>query len=109
MEDELFDVFNEQAAKPKGGKREKKNRKRSVNGDVKSPDQAQNGEVEMAQADAPANGAEELADDGVQVGTYNGIIAPNEYYSPENSDFASSHKTFKRMVWRATMGTPTSS
>lgn len=68
MEDELFDVFNEQAAKPKGGKREKKNRKRSVNGDVKSPDQAQNGEVEMAQADAPANGAEELADDGSERG-----------------------------------------
>lgn len=34
----------------------------------------------------------------LQVGTYNGIIAPNEYYSPENSDFASSHKTFKRMM-----------
>lgn len=34
----------------------------------------------------------------MQVGTYNGIIAPNEYYSPENSDFASSHKTFKRMM-----------
>lgn len=33
-----------------------------------------------------------------QVGTYNGIIAPNEYYSPENSDFNSSHKTFKRMM-----------
>ncbi|KXT10871.1 hypothetical protein AC579_8991 [Pseudocercospora musae] len=34
----------------------------------------------------------------IKVGTYNGIIAPNEYYSPENSDFASSHKTFKRMM-----------
>lgn len=34
----------------------------------------------------------------MQVGTYNGIIAPNEYYSPVNSDFASSHKTFKRMM-----------
>ena len=31
-------------------------------------------------------------------GTYNAIIAPNEYYSPEYSDFASSHKTFKRMM-----------
>ncbi|KAI7561034.1 hypothetical protein KC317_g9334, partial [Hortaea werneckii] len=34
----------------------------------------------------------------LKVGTYNAIIAPNEYYSPENSDFASSHKTFKRMM-----------
>jgi hypothetical protein len=34
----------------------------------------------------------------LRVGTYNAIIAPNEYYSPENSDFASSHKTFKRMM-----------
>ncbi|KAK8240611.1 putative pathogen-related protein [Phyllosticta capitalensis] len=34
----------------------------------------------------------------LNVGTYNAIIAPNEYYSPENSDFASSHKTFKRMM-----------
>jgi len=29
-------------------------------------------------------------------GTYNAIIAANEYYSPEYSNFASSHKTFKR-------------
>lgn len=34
----------------------------------------------------------------LRVGTYNAIIAPNEYYSPEHSDFASSHKTFKRMM-----------
>ena len=34
----------------------------------------------------------------LKVGTYNAIIAPNEYYSPKNSDFASSHKTFKRMM-----------
>ncbi|OJD35192.1 pathogen-related protein [Diplodia corticola] len=34
----------------------------------------------------------------LKVGTYNAIISPNEYYSPENSDFASSHKTFKRMM-----------
>ncbi|KAJ4369206.1 hypothetical protein N0V83_006291 [Neocucurbitaria cava] len=32
------------------------------------------------------------------VGTYNAIIPPNEYYSPLHSDFASSHKTFKRMM-----------
>lgn len=29
---------------------------------------------------------------------YNAIIAANEYYSPANSDFSSSHKTFKRMM-----------
>ncbi|KAI4728544.1 hypothetical protein E4T49_03673 [Aureobasidium sp. EXF-10728] len=34
----------------------------------------------------------------LKVGTYNAIIAPNEYYSPVYSDFASSHKTFKRMM-----------
>lgn len=34
----------------------------------------------------------------LQEGTYNAIIAPNEYYSPEYSNFASSHKTFKRMM-----------
>ncbi|KAF2262417.1 hypothetical protein CC78DRAFT_561338 [Lojkania enalia] len=34
----------------------------------------------------------------LQVGTYNAIISPNEYYSPEYSDFGSSHKTFKRMM-----------
>lgn len=34
----------------------------------------------------------------LKVGTYNAIIAPNEYYSPDYSDFASSHKTFKRMM-----------
>ena len=34
----------------------------------------------------------------LRVGTYNAIIAPNEYYSPANSDFSSSHKTFKRMM-----------
>jgi hypothetical protein len=34
----------------------------------------------------------------LKVGTYNAIIAPNEFYSPDYSDFASSHKTFKRMM-----------
>ena len=34
----------------------------------------------------------------LKLGTYNAIISPNEYYSPEYSDFASSHKTFKRMM-----------
>ncbi|KAL0933452.1 uncharacterized protein CTRU02_212415 [Colletotrichum truncatum] len=34
----------------------------------------------------------------LKVGTYNAVITPNEYYSPDYSDFASSHKTFKRMM-----------
>ena len=34
----------------------------------------------------------------LKVGTYNAIIASNEYYSPATSDFAQSHKTFKRMM-----------
>ncbi|KAK6598462.1 hypothetical protein H4I95_09072 [Botrytis cinerea] len=34
----------------------------------------------------------------LKVGTYNAIIPSNEYYSPEKSDFSSSHKTFKRMM-----------
>ena len=34
----------------------------------------------------------------LQVGTYNAIIAANEFYRPAPSNFASSHKTFKRMM-----------
>ncbi|KAG4030150.1 hypothetical protein MFRU_013g01730 [Monilinia fructicola] len=34
----------------------------------------------------------------LRVGTYNAILTSNEYYSPEKSDFSSSHKTFKRMM-----------
>lgn len=34
----------------------------------------------------------------LKVGTYNAIITSNEYYSPATSDFAQSHKTFKRMM-----------
>jgi hypothetical protein len=43
-------------------------------------------------------GQPQKAEHMLEVGTYNAIIAPNEYYSPKNSDFASSHKTFKRMM-----------
>jgi hypothetical protein len=43
-------------------------------------------------------GPPQTAEHMLKVGTYNAIIAPNEFYSPENSDFASSHKTFKRMM-----------
>ena len=42
--------------------------------------------------------APQTAEHMLKVGTYNAIISPNEYYSPEYSDFASSHKTFKRMM-----------
>ncbi|KAI6711655.1 hypothetical protein PZA11_003003 [Diplocarpon coronariae] len=42
----------------------------------------------------PAQTAEHM----LKVGTYNAIIPSNEFYSPEKSDFASSHKTFKRMM-----------
>src|ERR1700753_645186 len=38
------------------------------------------------------------ADDMVKVGTYNALIAPNEYYSPEHVDFSYSHSIFKRMM-----------
>ncbi|KIW09321.1 hypothetical protein, variant 1 [Verruconis gallopava] len=31
-------------------------------------------------------------------GTYNAILPPSEYYSPEHNDFSVSHKTFKRMM-----------
>ncbi|KAF1991597.1 hypothetical protein K402DRAFT_322458 [Aulographum hederae CBS 113979] len=43
-------------------------------------------------------GPPQSAEHMLNVGTYNAIIAPNEYYSPRHSDFASSHKTFKRMM-----------
>ena len=43
-------------------------------------------------------GKPQTAEHMLKVGTYNAIIAPNDYYSPEHSDFASSHKTFKRMM-----------
>ncbi|KAF2116869.1 hypothetical protein BDV96DRAFT_464445, partial [Lophiotrema nucula] len=45
------------------------------------------------------NGSDpQTAEHMLKVGTYNAIISPNEYYSPEYSDFNSSHKTFKRMM-----------
>lgn len=34
----------------------------------------------------------------LQVGTYNAIIEPNEFYCPMRSSFDASHKTFKRMM-----------
>ena len=43
-------------------------------------------------------GCPQSAEHMLKVGTYNAIIGPNEYYSPEHFDFASSHKTFKRMM-----------
>ncbi|KAH8674519.1 hypothetical protein BGZ60DRAFT_404175 [Tricladium varicosporioides] len=43
-------------------------------------------------------GPPQSAEHMLQVGTYNAIISANEFYDPKNSDFASSHKTFKRMM-----------
>ena len=34
----------------------------------------------------------------LKVGTYNAIIAPNSFYSPERLDFEKSHKAFKKMM-----------
>jgi hypothetical protein len=43
-------------------------------------------------------GPPQSAEHMLRVGTYNAIIASNEYYCPMHSDFDSSHKTFKRMM-----------
>ena len=43
-------------------------------------------------------GPPQTAEHMLEVGTYHAIIASNEFYSPARSDFASSHKTFKRMM-----------
>ena len=34
----------------------------------------------------------------LKVGTYNAIIAPNEYYCPAHVDFDASHRIFKQMM-----------
>ena len=46
------------------------------------------------------NGGTELSGpEMIKMGTYNAIIsAGNEYYDPKYSSFATSHKTFKRMM-----------
>jgi hypothetical protein len=55
--------------------------------------------VDHANYSFAINGSEpQNAEHMLKLGTYNAIIAPNEYYSPDYSDFASSHKTFKRMM-----------
>ncbi|RTE68355.1 hypothetical protein BHE90_017267 [Fusarium euwallaceae] len=43
-------------------------------------------------------GPPQLAKSMAEVGTYNALIGPNKYYSPEHMDFSASHKTFKRMM-----------
>lgn len=63
--DDLFDVFDEKAAKP--NRKEKKNRKRSANGDIKLHKEEkvqQNGDANVVQpavedAPAPENGEQE--------------------------------------------------
>jgi len=42
---------------------------------------------------APQSGEHMLA-----VGTYNALIPPNQFYSPEHMDFAASHRAFKSMM-----------
>ncbi|CAI6269553.1 unnamed protein product [Periconia digitata] len=55
--------------------------------------------VDHANYSFAINGGEpQSAEHMLKQGTYNAIISPNEYYSPKYSDFASSHKTFKRMM-----------
>lgn len=63
MEDELFDVFNETGAKP--GRKEKRNKKRSLNGDIKSPEPAQNGSP-VAVEDQQMGGVAENEDDNAR-------------------------------------------
>lgn len=63
MEDELFDVFNETGAKP--GRKEKRNKKRSLNGDIKSPEPAQNGGT-VAVEDQQMGGVPENEDDNAR-------------------------------------------
>jgi hypothetical protein len=44
-------------------------------------------------------GPPQTAEHMLQVGTYNAILASNEFYCPvHNADFEVSHKTFKRMM-----------
>lgn len=43
-------------------------------------------------------GPPQSAEHMLKVGTYNAILQPNEFYSPEHSDFSSSHKIFKRLM-----------
>lgn len=63
--DELFDVFDEKSSKATGSlKKEKKNRKRSLNGDIKSS-QPENGEVPPQDAQPPANGTNGLKEQEV--------------------------------------------
>lgn len=63
--DELFDVFDEKASKASDGARqEKQSKKRSLNGDIKSPKQSQNGDAtlsdlqDFAQTDGDSGKAE---------------------------------------------------
>jgi hypothetical protein len=43
-------------------------------------------------------GAPSTGEQMIKTGTYNGIIVANEFYDPKYNDFASSHKSFKRMM-----------
>ena len=75
--DELFDVFDEKAPKAsESGRKDKKNKKRTANGAVKSPTMQQNGDADgdAAMQDAPAKEDAELeanGDDEVAAGLRN--------------------------------------
>ncbi|KAK7398215.1 hypothetical protein QQX98_012418 [Neonectria punicea] len=43
-------------------------------------------------------GSPQSAEEMAKIGTYNALIEPNKYYSPEHMDFSASHKAFKRMM-----------
>lgn len=43
-------------------------------------------------------GPPQSAEHMLEVGTYNAIIEPSEWYCPARSSFDASHKTFKRMM-----------
>lgn len=43
-------------------------------------------------------GPPQSAEHMLEVGTYNALIEPNEFYCPMRSSFEASHKSFKRMM-----------
>ena len=65
MEDELFDVFDEKTSQPNTSlsKKEKKNRKRSANGDIKNETVQPNGDAQM---EGIGDGDEKAHDDDVE-------------------------------------------
>jgi len=68
--DELFDVFDEKAPKPSdSGKKGKKSKKRSANGDIKGPIPQQNADAKVEDVAAEPDGQDAGAEDGHESGT----------------------------------------